>query len=66
MFLRYAKSKQQFVRVRIREGIAIPGSDQQQYLGQLLMSVASKAGRNVPFEYYWNDDTRCFFAKFKQ
>lgn len=65
MFLRYAKSKQQSVRVRIREGIEIP-EPKQQYLGQLLMDAASKAGRYSPFEYYWSDDTRCFFAKFKQ
>lgn len=65
IFLRYSKSKQQSVRVRIREGIAIP-EPKQQYLGQLLMDAASKAGRYSPFEYYWNDDTRCFFAKFKQ
>ena len=65
IFLRYAKSKQRSVRVRIKEGIAIPEPCQQN-LGKLLMDAASIAGRYSQFEYYWNDDTRCFYARFSQ
>ena len=65
IFLRYARSKQRSVRVRIREGIAVP-EPCLQTLGQMLMDAAGVAGRYSPFEYYWDDDTRCFFARFTQ
>lgn len=64
IFLRYAKSKQRYVRTRLREGIAVP-APAMEYLGNLLLRAAEKAQRYDPFEYMWSEATRCFFAEFK-
>lgn len=63
IFARYAKSKQNVVRAKIAEGIAIP-EPEDQYLGQKLVNVASSVGRYAAIKFIWNKNSRCFYAKF--
>ena len=64
IFVRFAKSKLGVVRARVKDGIPIPEPETEQ-LGQILAKAAGIAGRYNPFEYYWDKNTRCFFAQFK-
>lgn len=64
IFARFAKSKQNIIRAKIADGIAIP-EPEDAYLGQKLLSVAAKAGRYADIYYVWNKNARCFYAKFK-
>ncbi len=64
IFIRYAKSKQKVVRAKIADGIAIP-EPEDNYLGQMLISVASSVGRYAGISFMWNRNARCFYAKFE-
>ena len=63
IFRRYARSKQNVVRAKISQGIAIP-EPADAYLGQKLVDVAASVGRYVPVRYILNKGTKCFYAKF--
>ena len=64
IFLRFSKSKQQVVRAKIADGIAIPAPEDK-YLSQNLLDMASSVGKYGAIDYIWNEKTRCFYAKFK-
>lgn len=63
IFARYARSKQNVVRTKISDGIAIP-EPVDQYLGRRLIKAAAAAGRCIRITYIWNRGSRCFYAKF--
>ncbi len=63
IFARYAKSKQNVVRAKIADGIAIP-EPEDRHLGQRLVNVASSVGRHASIKFIWNKESRCFYAKF--
>lgn len=63
IFLRYSKSKQTVVRVKISNGISIP-KPEEKYLSQLLVNIAASVHRNSSISFFWNASTRCFYGKF--
>jgi len=65
IFARYAKSKQNVVRAKVADGIAIPNPEDQ-YLGQKLVDVATSVGRYAAIKYIWSKTSRCFYAKFEE
>ena len=64
IFAKFAKSNQRVVRARLAEGVALP-QPETKFLGQKLIKVASSVGRYAGIRYTWNENTRCFFAKFE-
>ena len=59
ILLRYAKSKQTVVRVKIAEGIPVP-YPQQDFMLQKMMDAAATANRYGQLHGSWNDNARCF------
>ena len=57
------KKQSSFIRLRLSYNIALP-ENTGDYLMQLVMTEARKHGISKRFEYYWNDQTRCFYLKF--
>jgi hypothetical protein len=64
IFRRYAKSKYPVVRVRISDKIEIPEPNDR-YIVQCLEDISDTVGRTDGFQYMWNKDTRCFYAKYE-
>ena len=64
IFRRFAKSRQNTVRVRIAEGIPVP-EPATDYLANLLLQCASSVGRSGSVLCHWNGDTRCFYGQFQ-
>lgn len=63
IFRRYAKSKQDVVRVKISRGVAIP-EPSETYLGEKLVAVAALVGRHSAIVYSLNRGPVCFSARF--
>lgn len=63
IFIRYVKSKQKIVRVKIADGIAIP-EPEDSYLGKKLISIATSMRGDVNVRFMWNREMRCFYSKF--
>lgn len=62
IFARYAKSKQNVVRVKIAAGVTL-AEPAGKVLGEKLLSIAASFGRYPRLALTWNADTRCFYAK---
>jgi len=63
IFRRFARSKQDVVRVKIAHGIPIPGPADG-FLGQKLADAAAGVGRHAAVRYSYDEGTRCFYGKF--
>lgn len=64
IFKRYVQSRTSVVRVRISDKILIPDPCDQ-YIAQCLINVSMMFGRTDGIEFMWNQDTRCFYAKYR-
>ena len=63
IFWRFAKSKQNVVRVKLSHGLPIPAPEDQ-FLGNKLAQIAGKAGRRSRIQIVMNPSPRCFYGKF--
>lgn len=62
IFTRFARSKTTVIRLRLADGVALPG-DEGRAVAELLTGAYSAVGRGCAFRYSWNDATRTFTAK---
>lgn len=63
IFTRYTKTRSNVVRVKVEEGVALP-TPEKEFLGKTLLRIATAVGRRTSIQYMWDENTRCFFAKF--
>lgn len=65
IFRRFSKSKKNVVRAKVIESYVLP-KPEDQYLVQKLSSIATSVGRYSAFKYFWNKNSRCFYAEFEK
>lgn len=59
---RYARSKTTTIRLRLADGVAVPG-EEGMTLCRMLTDALGRAGRAVPVRYIWNPHIRCLTAR---